>query len=35
MLTVKSRDRQTTYKVELADNVAVRGIIKAALSDIK
>src|SRR5262245_32908892 len=35
MLTVKSRDGQTTYKVKLADNVAVRGIIKAALSDIK
>src|SRR2546421_1248396 len=35
MLTVKSRDGQTTYKVKLADNVAVRGIIKASLSDIK
>jgi len=35
MLTVKSRDGKTTYKIKLADNVAVRGIIKAALSDIK
>jgi hypothetical protein len=35
MLTVKSRDGQTTYKIKLADNVAVRGIIKASLADIK
>jgi hypothetical protein len=35
MLTAKSRDHQTTYKIKLADNVAVRGIIKASLSDIK
>jgi hypothetical protein len=35
MLTVKSRDGQTTYKVKMADNVTVRGIIKASLSDIK
>jgi len=35
MVTVKSRDGQTTYKVKLTDNAAVRGIIKAALSDIK
>ena len=35
MLTVKSRDGQTTYKVKMADNVTVRGIVKAALSDIK
>jgi hypothetical protein len=35
MLTVKSRDGQTTYKVRMADNVAVRGVVKAALSDIK
>ena len=35
MLTVKSRDGKTTYKVKLADNVAVRGIIKATLADIK
>ena len=35
MLTVKSRDGQTTYKVRMADSVAVRGIVKATLSDIK
>jgi hypothetical protein len=34
-LTVKSRDGQTTYRVRMADNVAVRGIVKASLSDIK
>jgi hypothetical protein len=33
-LTVKSRDSQT-YKVRLTENAAVRGIIPAALSDIK
>jgi hypothetical protein len=35
MLTVKSRDGQTTYKVRVADNVALRGVVKAPLSDIK
>jgi hypothetical protein len=35
ILTVKSRDGQTTYKIKLADNAVVRGIIKASLSDIK
>jgi outer membrane lipoprotein SlyB len=35
VLTIKSRDGKTTYKVKLADNAAVRGIVKAALSDIK
>lgn len=35
MLTVKGRDGQTTYKIKMADNVSVRGIVKAALSDIK
>ena len=35
MLTVKSRDGQTTYNVKLTDNAAVRGIIKASLTDIK
>ena len=35
MLTVKGRDGQTTYRVKMADNVSVRGIVKAALSDIK
>jgi hypothetical protein len=34
MLTVKSRDGQT-YRVKMADNVAVRGVVKASLSDIK
>jgi hypothetical protein len=34
-LTVKSRDGQNTYKVKLTDNASVRGIVKAALSDIK
>ena len=34
-LTVKSRDGQTIYKVRLTENAAVRGIIPAALSDIK
>jgi hypothetical protein len=34
MLTVKSRDGQTTYKVRLTDNAAIRGIVKAELSDI-
>jgi len=35
MLSVKSRDGQTTYKVKMTDNVAVRGIVKATLADIK
>jgi hypothetical protein len=35
MLTVKSRDGQTTYKVRLTANAAIRGIVKAELSDIK
>jgi hypothetical protein len=34
-LTVKSRDGQTTYKVKLTADAAVRGIVKAALADIK
>jgi hypothetical protein len=34
MLTVKSRDGQT-LKVKTADNVAVRGVTKASMSDIK
>jgi hypothetical protein len=33
-LTVKSRDGQT-LKVKMADNVAVRGVAKAAMSDVK
>lgn len=35
VLTVKSRDGRTTYKVRMADNAAVRGIIRASLSEIK
>src|SRR2546430_14564427 len=35
VVTGKSRDGETTYKVRLTDNAAVRGIVKAALSDIK
>ena len=34
VITVKARDGQT-LKVKLTDNAAVRGIVKAALSDIK
>jgi uncharacterized protein Veg len=35
MITVKSRDGQTSYKVKLTDNAVVRGIVKASLADIK
>ena len=35
ILTVKSRDGKATYKVKLTDNAAVRGIVKAPLTDIK
>ena len=35
VLTVKSRDGQTMYKIKPTANVAVRGIVKASLSDIK
>jgi hypothetical protein len=35
VMTVKSRDGQTTYKIKPTGNVAVRGIIKATLADIK
>jgi uncharacterized protein Veg len=35
MLTVKSRDGKTSYKVKLTDNAVVRGIVKASLADIK
>src|SRR2546430_14364073 len=34
MLTVKSRDSQTTSKVKQTENVAVRDILQAPLSDI-
>jgi hypothetical protein len=32
---IRSRDGQTNYKVRMADNVAVRGVVKASFSDIK
>jgi hypothetical protein len=35
VLTVKSRDGQTSYKVKMTDNVAIRAVIKAVLADIK
>jgi hypothetical protein len=35
IITVRSRDGQTSHKVKLTDNVAVRGIVQAAFSDIK
>ena len=35
LLSVKSRDGQTTYKVKMTDNVTVRGVVRAALADIK
>jgi len=35
VLTVLSRDHQQTYKIKVAYNAAVRGIVKAALADIK
>jgi hypothetical protein len=35
VLTVLSRDHQQTYKVKVADNASVRGIVKAGLGDIK
>ena len=35
MLTIKSRDDQKSYKVKLTETATVRGIVKAALSDIK
>ena len=35
MLSVLSRDHAMTYKVKVADNASLRGIVKASLSDIK
>ncbi len=35
LLTVTSRDHQITYKIKLADNAVVRGIVRASLADIK
>jgi hypothetical protein len=34
-LRIKSRDGQTTYQVRLTESAAVRGVVPAALSDIK
>jgi hypothetical protein len=35
ILTVTSRDRRVTYKIRVADNAVVRGIVRASLADIK
>src|SRR5262249_53901494 len=35
VLSVLSRDHQQTYKIKVADNASVRGIVKAGLADIK
>src|SRR3981081_796120 len=35
MLTVKSRDNQTFYKIKVADNAVVRGLVSASLGEIK
>ncbi|MGA7487378.1 MAG: DUF5666 domain-containing protein [Xanthobacteraceae bacterium] len=35
MLTVRSRDRQMVYRIKVADNAVVRGIVRAALAEIK
>jgi Domain of unknown function (DUF5666) len=35
MLTVRSRDNQTTYKIRVADSAVVRGLVRASLADIK
>ncbi len=35
MLTVRSRDNQIFYKIRVADNAVVRGVVKASLADIK
>ncbi|MFL6796256.1 MAG: hypothetical protein ACJ8F3_02460 [Xanthobacteraceae bacterium] len=35
VLTVKSRDGQMSYKVRMPENVTVRGVARASLSDIK
>jgi hypothetical protein len=35
LLTIKGRDGKTVYKVKLTEKAAVRGIVKAALTDIK
>ena len=35
MLTVKSRDNQTFYKIKVADNAVVRGLVRASRAEIK
>jgi hypothetical protein len=35
LLTVRSRDGKTIYRIRVADNVVVRGIVRAALTDIR
>jgi hypothetical protein len=35
MLTVRSRDNQTFYKIKVADDAVVRGLVRASLSEIK
>ena len=34
-LTVRSRDNQTFYKIRVADDAVVRGLVRASLSEIK
>ena len=35
MLTVRSRDNRTFYKIKVADDAVVRGLVRASLSEIK
>jgi Domain of unknown function (DUF5666) len=35
MLTVRSRDRQMVYRIKVADDAVVRGIVPASLAEIK
>jgi hypothetical protein len=35
MLTVRSRDNQTFYKIKVADNAVVRGLVRASPAEIK
>jgi hypothetical protein len=35
MLTVRSRDRQMVYKIKVADDAVVRGLVPASLGEIK
>ena len=34
-LTVRSRDRQMVYRIKVADDAVVRGLVRASLADIK